>query len=70
MTNGFQRAIGLFALVALLALGMGYILEKGRLGTPASGVPEAGPPASPGDATKPGPAEPTYDRSDLVLSLG
>ena len=69
MTNGFPRAIGLFALVALLALSMGYILEKARIGTPASGVPEASQPAGPGDATKPGPAEP-YDRSDLLLSLG
>jgi len=39
MTRGFQRAIGLFA---LMALGMGLVLERARIGTPAPSVPAAG----------------------------
>ena len=70
MTSGFQRAVGLFALVALLALSMGFILEKARIGTPAPGVPAVGQPVRPGDAAKPGTTDPAYDRSDIVLSQG
>ena len=70
MTSGLQQAIGLFALVTLLALGVGYVLEKAAISPPAPGVPAASEPAKPGDAAKPGTSEPEYDRSDLVLSLG
>ena len=70
MTSGFRRAIGLFALVTLLALGMGYVLEKASIGTPAPGGPAAGQPVRPGDVTQPRPADTDYDRSDLVLTFG
>jgi len=70
MTNGFQRAIGLFALVTLLALGMGYLFERASIGTPAPSAPAASEPARPGDAAKPATTDTDYDRSDLVLSLG
>jgi hypothetical protein len=70
MTSGLQKAIGLFALVTVLALGVGYILEKAAVHTPAPGGPAVSEPTRPGDAGKPGTIEPEYDRSDLVLSLG
>jgi hypothetical protein len=70
MKSGLQLAIGLFALVTLLALGVGYVLEKAAINTPTRGVPAASEPARPGDSAKPGTIEPEYDRSDLVLSLG
>jgi hypothetical protein len=70
MTSGLQQAIGIFALVTLLALGVGYVLEKATLSAPEPGAPAASQPAKPGDAAKPGTTEPEYDRSDLVLSQG
>jgi hypothetical protein len=70
MTSGLHRTIGLLALVTLLALGVGYILEKPTTGTPALGAPAAAQPARPGDAAKPAPVDATDDRSDLILIQG
>jgi hypothetical protein len=70
MTSGLQRVIGLFALVTLMALGMGFVLEKARIGPPERGVPAASQPAGSGDPAKPGTPDQDYDRSDIVLSLG
>ena len=70
-----RRMIG-FALVVLLALGTGWVVEKAirgphsHDGAATANDGAATEPAKPNDSVRPAATDQDYDRSDLILSQG
>jgi hypothetical protein len=59
-----------FALVMLLVLGTGWVVEKTMRGVHSHGNAATGEPAKPNDAVRPAATDQELDRSDLILSQG
>jgi hypothetical protein len=78
MTTTARRTIGFSVLVMLLALSMGWIVERahapqaggGIRGSQSDGGAAASQPAPASDAVRPAATDPDSDRSDLLLSQG
>ena len=64
-----RRTIG-FALVVLLALGTGWVVEKAIRGPHSHDGAATGEPAKLNDSVRPAATDQDYDRSDLILSQG
>jgi hypothetical protein len=68
MTRAWQT-VG-FALVMLLVLGTGWVVEKTIRGPRPHGAATTGEFAKPSEPERPAATDQEYDRSDLLLSQG